>query len=191
MRKNHSKIVCIKLVHLPYLYIWCTVTLISNTLNLVFIFSFSTHVSQTYVATGLTNVWCIRSLDFFVNSLLLKRSWFVWNALFPKEILPLVMNLRVPKMRGISWLAAEPVSFSRRTLLQGVSNDASILSHVRLYFSISRILTPSQSCKMRRLPSSCLPVIPSVCPHGINRLPLDGFSPNLIFQYFSENFLEN
>jgi len=31
------------------------------------------------------------------------------------------MNLRVPKMRGISWLAAEPVSFSRRTLLHGVS----------------------------------------------------------------------
>jgi len=26
------------------------------------------------------------------------------------------------KMRGISWLAAEPVSFSRRTLLHGVSN---------------------------------------------------------------------
>jgi len=32
-----------------------------------------------------------------------------------------VMNLRVPKMRGISWLAAGPVSFSRRTLLHGVS----------------------------------------------------------------------
>jgi len=32
-----------------------------------------------------------------------------------------VMNLRVPKMRGISLLAAEPVSFSRRTLLHGVS----------------------------------------------------------------------
>jgi hypothetical protein len=32
-----------------------------------------------------------------------------------------VRNLRVPKMRGISWLAAEPVSFSRRTLLHGVS----------------------------------------------------------------------
>jgi len=31
------------------------------------------------------------------------------------------MNLRVPKMWGISWLAAEPVSLSRRTLLQGVS----------------------------------------------------------------------
>jgi len=30
MRKNHTKIVCIKLVHLPYLYIWCTVTLTSN-----------------------------------------------------------------------------------------------------------------------------------------------------------------
>ena len=32
-----------------------------------------------------------------------------------------VMNLRVPKMRGISRLAAKPVSFSRRTLLHGVS----------------------------------------------------------------------
>ena len=32
-----------------------------------------------------------------------------------------VRNLRVPKMRGISSLAAEPVRFSRRTLLHGVS----------------------------------------------------------------------
>ena len=32
-----------------------------------------------------------------------------------------VRNLRVPKMRGISWLHAEPVSFSRRTMLHGVS----------------------------------------------------------------------
>ena len=39
-----------------------------------------------------------------------------WRALVST-----VMNLRVPKMRGISWLAAEPVSFSRRTLLHGVS----------------------------------------------------------------------
>ena len=42
------------------------------------------------------------------------REW--WRALVGK-----VRNLRVPKMRGISWLAAEPVSFSRRTLLHGVS----------------------------------------------------------------------
>ena len=32
-----------------------------------------------------------------------------------------VRNVRVPKMRGISRLAAEPVSFSRRTLHHGVS----------------------------------------------------------------------
>jgi len=32
-----------------------------------------------------------------------------------------VMNFRVPKMLGIFSLAAEPVSFSRRTLLHGVS----------------------------------------------------------------------
>jgi hypothetical protein len=39
-----------------------------------------------------------------------------WRAL-----VNMVMNLWVPKMRGISQLAAEPVSFSRRTLLYGVS----------------------------------------------------------------------
>ena len=39
-----------------------------------------------------------------------------WRALVST-----VMNLRVPKMQGISRLAAEPVSFSRRTLLHGVS----------------------------------------------------------------------
>jgi hypothetical protein len=32
-----------------------------------------------------------------------------------------VMNIRVPRERGISRLAAGPVSFSRRTLLNGVS----------------------------------------------------------------------
>jgi len=37
------------------------------------------------------------------------------------ELVSTVMNLWVPKMQGISWLAAEPVSFSRRTLLHRVS----------------------------------------------------------------------
>ena len=39
-----------------------------------------------------------------------------WRALVST-----VRNLRVPKIRGISRLVAEPVSFSRRTLLHGVS----------------------------------------------------------------------
>ena len=39
-----------------------------------------------------------------------------WRALVST-----VMNLGIPKMRGISRLAAEPVSFSRRALLHGVS----------------------------------------------------------------------
>ena len=39
-----------------------------------------------------------------------------WRALVSTA-----MNLRVPKMWGISWLATEPVRFSRRTLLHGVS----------------------------------------------------------------------
>ena len=40
----------------------------------------------------------------------------IWRALVNA-----VRNLRVPKMRGISWLAAEPVSFSKTTLLHGVN----------------------------------------------------------------------
>ena len=40
----------------------------------------------------------------------------MWRALVST-----VRNLRVPKMRGISWLAAEPISFSRRALVHGVS----------------------------------------------------------------------
>ena len=40
----------------------------------------------------------------------------MWRALVNT-----VRNFRVPKMWGISWLAAEPVSFSRRTLLHGLS----------------------------------------------------------------------
>ena len=42
-----------------------------------------------------------------------------WRAL-----VSMVMNFRVPKMRGISSLTAEPVSFSR-TLLHGVSTYVS------------------------------------------------------------------
>jgi len=38
-----------------------------------------------------------------------------WRALVST-----VMNFRVPKIRVISWRAAETVSFSRRTLLHGV-----------------------------------------------------------------------
>ena len=41
------------------------------------------------------------------------------------------------------------------------------------------------------LASSCLSVLSSVCPHGTTRLPLDGFSQNLIFIYFSKICLEN
>ena len=45
-----------------------------------------------------------------------------WRALVST-----VMKLGVPKMRGISWLAAEPVNFSRRTLLHGVSKESKVL----------------------------------------------------------------
>jgi len=45
--------------------------------------------------------------------------------------------------------------------------------------------------RKRLLASSCLFVCPSVRPHGSARLPLDGFSWNLIFEYFSKICREN
>ena len=48
----------------------------------------------------------------------------------------------------------------------------------------------SQNYEKQLLASSCVPVCPSirlsVCPHGTTRLPLDGYSWNLIFEYFSK-----
>ena len=59
-----------------------------------------------------------------------------WRALVST-----VRNLRVPKMRGISRLAAAPVSFSRRTLLHGVSMwIALIVLHVYRLLSVAIIL---------------------------------------------------
>ena len=69
-----------------------------------------------------------------------------------------VMNLRVPKMRGISRPAAEPVSFSRRTLLHGVSKYMLIMlqvsphgrkSHSRYFILFSDML---MYCKVRCCP---------------------------------------
>ena len=45
----------------------------------------------------------------------------------------------------------------------------------------------SQNCEKRLLASSCL----SVFPHETTRLPLDGFSWNLVFEYFSKKVLRN
>jgi len=49
-------------------------------------------------------------------------------------------------------------------------------------------------CEKRLFASSCLSVRPSVrssvCPHGTTRLPLDGFSWYLIYEYFSKIYRE-
>jgi hypothetical protein len=49
----------------------------------------------------------------------------------------------------------------------------------------------SQNCEKRIISSSCPSVYLSVRPHGTTRLPLDGFSLNLIFGYFSKICREN
>ena len=66
-----------------------------------------------------------------------------WRALVST-----VMNLRVPKMWGISWLAAEPVSFSRRTLLHGVSIYIYTHTHIigfKTFFYVVRHLDSTAS----------------------------------------------
>jgi hypothetical protein len=56
-------------------------------------------------------------------------------------------------------------------------NPIIICNNVCVYF-----LVGSKNCEERLLASSCCL---SVRPHGTTRLPLDGFSLNLIFEYFS------
>jgi hypothetical protein len=67
-----------------------------------------------------------------------------WRALVST-----VMNLRFPKMRGICLLAAEPVSFSRRTLLHGVSKyvSNSIDNHINFMEQAFNKPYPSNECK--------------------------------------------
>jgi len=56
---------------------WILLGSSSQTPLVWFYISFSTHVSQAYVTTGLTYVLYIRSLESLVNTLLLNRCWFV------------------------------------------------------------------------------------------------------------------
>ena len=64
-----------------------------------------------------------------------------WRALVST-----VVNLRVPKMRGIVYLAAEPISFSRRALLHGLYCRQYFLSLMQNSFWILQFL--KQSCSL-------------------------------------------
>ena len=46
------------------------------------------------------------------------------------------------------------------------------------------------ACKKRLLASSCLSISPSLCPYRTTRPPLDGFSWNLVQEYFSKTCRE-
>ena len=50
--------------------------------------------------------------------------------------------------------------------------------------NVDTLLAYSQNCEKQLLASSYLSVCPSVCAHGTTRLPLDGFSRNLISEHF-------
>jgi len=50
-------------------------TFLSNTINLFFVVSFKTHVSQAYVTIGLIILQYNFSFDFLETSLLLKKNW--------------------------------------------------------------------------------------------------------------------
>ena len=79
-------------------------------------------------------------------------------------------------MRGISWLAAEPVIFSRRTLLHGVSMGASVQSTtgsrgVRITGSTDGYTMFRGSVKSTGYPLNS-PVSPSLPPPVRHHVPL-------------------
>jgi len=66
-----------------------------------------------------------------------------------------------------------------------------LLTFRRFLFLVFRCI-----CKIAKATNSfdmsvCLSVRSSFCPHAITRLPLDGFSRNMIFEYYSEICREN
>ena len=61
----------------------------------------------------------------------------------------------------------------------------------KLFPNLIEFLARSQNCEKRLLASSCLSVRPPVSPHETTRVPLDGFSRNLVFEYYSKSFREN
>jgi hypothetical protein len=63
---------------------------------------------------------------------------------------------------------------------------------VQLYFqSHLRLQVHSKNCRKRLLTTSCPSVHLSICPHGAIRPPLNGFSWNFVFEYFSKIFPGN
>jgi hypothetical protein len=76
-------------------------------------------------------------------------------------------------MRGISWLATEPVSFSRRTLLHGVSKYVwqcdIYIRHFADFWKVTIIFYVAAR--------------PSVRPHQTTWPPLDGYSQKLILSF--------
>jgi hypothetical protein len=66
-----------------------------------------------------------------------------------------------------------------------------LTSIIDFKLSISyRIYALSKNCEKRLLASSCLSARPSVRSPGKTQLPLDRFSLNLIFEYFSKKYQE-
>ena len=66
------------------------------------------------------------------------------------------------------------------------------LINVQLYIAAHYFLSKfwGEFAKLRKATTSfvCPSVLPSFCPHGTIRLPLDGFSWNLTLEYFSKYF---
>ena len=69
---------------------------------------------------------------------------------------------------------------------------SSAVHYLALIFFITENSLLGAFAKLRKATVSfVMSVFLSVCPHGIIRLPLEGFSLNSIFEYFSENHREN
>ena len=73
------------------------------------------------------------------------RKWDVWARTLAQDrdrwrvLINFVMNLRVPSNEGNFLISCEPVSFSRRTLLHGVSKEVSqsVSKCVRNYLTMT------------------------------------------------------
>ena len=103
----------------------------------------------------------------------------IWSYIRPRPLLPIYFFNIVP-------LGLDVVKFTAAGIFKQITN----MQPLNSISSCVEYTARSRNCKKRLLASSCLSVRPSVRPHGTTRLPLDGFSWNSIFEYFSKKTVD-
>ena len=90
--------------------------------------------------------------------------------------------------RDAKWQASEKYATVGKAIFLSNVQQQILRQYAILFLGAFAIL---RKATLHFVMSVCLSLRPSACPHGRTRLPLDGFTWNLVFVYFDKIFREN